>query len=144
MRSQIGAIERLVLDQRSRKADNDDAVFDNDRHGLSEGRIDQKIVTALLGSKIVAAYPAGSSHNTIYARDFDTAFGKALVGAGMSLPQSGTAFVSVKDGDKEHIVPAVEKLLESSRDAPTDEVLDDSTNEFIDGPGPGEAGGEES
>jgi two-component system cell cycle response regulator DivK len=39
---------------------------------------------------------------------------------------------------------AVEKLLESSRDAPTDEVLDDSTNEFIDGPGPGEAGGEES
>ena len=39
---------------------------------------------------------------------------------------------------------AVEKLLESSRDAPTDKVLDDSTNEFIDGPGPGEAGGEES
>ena len=39
---------------------------------------------------------------------------------------------------------AVEKLLESSRDAPTDKVLDDSTNEFIEGPGPGEAGGEES
>jgi two-component system cell cycle response regulator DivK len=39
---------------------------------------------------------------------------------------------------------AVEKLLESSRDAPTDKVLDDSTNEFIDGPGRGEAGGEES
>src|SRR5204862_233822 len=46
------------------------------------------------------------------ARDFDTAFGKALVGAGMNLPQSGTAFVSVKDGDKDHIVPAVEKLIE--------------------------------
>ena len=39
---------------------------------------------------------------------------------------------------------AVEKLLESSRDAPTDKVLDNYTNEFIDGPGPGEAGGEES
>jgi two-component system cell cycle response regulator DivK len=39
---------------------------------------------------------------------------------------------------------AVENLLESSRDAPTVMVLDDSTNEFFDGPGPGEAGGEES
>jgi hypothetical protein len=39
----------------------------------SEGRIDQKIVTTLVGSKIIAAYPAGSSHNTIYARAFDTA-----------------------------------------------------------------------
>ncbi len=39
----------------------------------------------------------------------------------------------------------VEELLATSRsDAPSDEVLDDSTNEFIDGPGPGEAGGEES
>jgi carbamoyl-phosphate synthase large subunit len=46
------------------------------------------------------------------AGDFDIAFAKALIGAGMALPQSGTAFVSVKDGDKDHIVPAVEKLLE--------------------------------
>jgi carbamoyl-phosphate synthase large subunit len=44
--------------------------------------------------------------------DFDIAFAKALLGAGMILPQSGTAFVSVKDADKDHIVPAVEKLLE--------------------------------
>jgi hypothetical protein len=36
-----------------------------------EGRIDQKIVTAQAGTKIIAAYPAGSSHNTIYARAFD-------------------------------------------------------------------------
>ena len=43
---------------------------------------------------------------------FDIAFAKALLGAGMVLPQGGTAFVSVKDSDKEHIVPAVEKLLE--------------------------------
>jgi carbamoyl-phosphate synthase large subunit len=46
------------------------------------------------------------------ARDFDIAFAKALIGAGMSLPQSGTAFVSVKDADKDNIVPAVEKLVE--------------------------------
>ncbi|MFL6842936.1 MAG: carbamoyl-phosphate synthase large subunit [Sphingomicrobium sp.] len=45
-------------------------------------------------------------------RDFDIAFAKALLGAGMVLPQSGTAFVSVKDADKDHIVPAVEKLVE--------------------------------
>jgi carbamoyl-phosphate synthase large subunit len=45
-------------------------------------------------------------------RDFDIAFAKGLLGAGMNLPQSGTAFVSVKDADKENIVPAVEKMLE--------------------------------
>jgi hypothetical protein len=37
----------------------------------SEGRIDQKIVTARAGRGIVASYPAGSSHNTIYARLFE-------------------------------------------------------------------------
>jgi carbamoyl-phosphate synthase large subunit len=46
------------------------------------------------------------------AADFDTAFAKALLGAGMTLPQSGTAFVSVKDADKDHIVPAIEKMVE--------------------------------
>ena len=46
------------------------------------------------------------------AREFDIAFAKALLGAGMVLPQAGTAFVSVKDGDKDNIVPAVEKLVE--------------------------------
>src|SRR3954452_14351390 len=45
-------------------------------------------------------------------RDFDLAFAKSLLGAGMILPQAGTAFVSVKDGDKDHIVAAVEKLVE--------------------------------
>jgi carbamoyl-phosphate synthase large subunit len=45
-------------------------------------------------------------------QDFDIAFAKALLGAGMALPQGGTAFVSVKDSDKDHIVPAVEKLVE--------------------------------
>jgi carbamoyl-phosphate synthase large subunit len=45
-------------------------------------------------------------------RDFDIAFSKAMLGSGMILPQSGTAFVSVKDADKDHIVPAVEKMIE--------------------------------
>jgi carbamoyl-phosphate synthase large subunit len=44
-------------------------------------------------------------------RDFDIAFAKSLIGAGMALPQGGTAFVSVKDADKDHIVPAVEKMV---------------------------------
>jgi carbamoyl-phosphate synthase large subunit len=46
------------------------------------------------------------------AGNFDVAFAKALIGAGMELPQGGTAFVSVKDADKDNIVPAVEKLVE--------------------------------
>ncbi|HEY6048050.1 MAG TPA: carbamoyl-phosphate synthase large subunit, partial [Sphingomicrobium sp.] len=45
-------------------------------------------------------------------KDFDIAFAKGLLGAGMQLPQGGTAFVSVKDADKDNIVPAVEKLVE--------------------------------
>jgi len=45
-------------------------------------------------------------------KDFDIAFAKALIGAGMALPDRGTAFVSVKDSDKDHIVPAVEKMIE--------------------------------
>src|SRR5947207_15793548 len=45
-------------------------------------------------------------------RDFDVAFAKGSLGAGMALPQDGTAFVSVKDADKDNIVPAVEKLVE--------------------------------
>ena len=35
-----------------------------------------------------------------------------MLGAGMVLPQGGTAFVSVKDADKDNILPAVEKLVE--------------------------------
>ena len=44
--------------------------------------------------------------------DFTTAFAKSQLGAGTVLPTEGTAFVSVKDGDKPHIVPAVKALLE--------------------------------
>ncbi|WP_137786204.1 carbamoyl-phosphate synthase large subunit [Sphingomonas sp. 3P27F8] len=45
------------------------------------------------------------------ARDFTTAFAKSQLGAGMVLPTSGAVFVSVKDGDKAHIVPAVRDLV---------------------------------
>jgi carbamoyl-phosphate synthase large subunit len=44
--------------------------------------------------------------------DFDAAFSKALIAGGIKLPKSGTVFVSVKDGDKPHIVPAVEAMAE--------------------------------
>jgi len=44
--------------------------------------------------------------------DFDAAFSKGLLGAGIKLPKEGTVFVSVKDGDKPHIVPAVEAMVE--------------------------------
>jgi carbamoyl-phosphate synthase large subunit len=45
-------------------------------------------------------------------RDFDIAFAKALLGAGMLLPQSGTVFISVKDADKDNILPAASKMAE--------------------------------
>ena len=45
-------------------------------------------------------------------RDFATAFLKSQMGAGDTLPEKGTLFVSVKDGDKAAIVPAVRGLLE--------------------------------
>ncbi|MDG6079583.1 carbamoyl-phosphate synthase large subunit [Erythrobacter litoralis] len=44
-------------------------------------------------------------------RDFPAAFLKSQLGAGMVLPREGTVFVSVKDSDKEVILPAVETVL---------------------------------
>ena len=44
-------------------------------------------------------------------RDFPAAFLKAQLGAGDRLPREGTLFVSVKDSDKEAIVPAVRTML---------------------------------
>ena len=46
------------------------------------------------------------------ADDFATAFAKSQLGAGTILPTTGTVFVSVKDGDKAHILPAVRALTE--------------------------------
>ncbi|WP_341859606.1 carbamoyl-phosphate synthase large subunit [Qipengyuania sp. GPGPB31] len=45
-------------------------------------------------------------------RGFAAAFLKSQLGAGMTPPQSGTLFVSVKDTDKPLIVPAVRTLLD--------------------------------
>ncbi|MDB5712739.1 MAG: carbamoyl-phosphate synthase large subunit [Sphingomonadales bacterium] len=44
--------------------------------------------------------------------DFATAFAKAQLGAGVTLPQSGRVFVSVKNTDKPIILPAVRQLSE--------------------------------
>ncbi len=43
--------------------------------------------------------------------DFATAFAKAQLGAGAVLPDAGNVFVSVKDGDKELVVPAMCDLI---------------------------------
>ncbi|MEM1053535.1 MAG: ATP-grasp domain-containing protein, partial [Pseudomonadota bacterium] len=43
---------------------------------------------------------------------FEPAFFKSQLGAGMALPQGGTAFVSVKNSDKVNILPAVKDLIE--------------------------------
>ena len=45
-------------------------------------------------------------------RDFALAFGKAQIGAGHALPMTGTAFVSMKDGDKERVVEPMRELVE--------------------------------
>ena len=44
--------------------------------------------------------------------DFDIAFAKSQLGSGVHLPKAGTVFVSVKDTDKDHIVPAAAKMVE--------------------------------
>lgn len=44
--------------------------------------------------------------------DFATAFYKSQLGAGVTLPDRGTVFVSVKDADKAAIAPAVAMLLQ--------------------------------
>ncbi len=41
---------------------------------------------------------------------FGEAYGKAMLGAGLTLPQKGTAFISVNDGDKGHAVILARKL----------------------------------
>ncbi len=43
--------------------------------------------------------------------DFGKAFAKAQLGAGVKLPTSGKIFVSIKDSDKEHVLPAIQKLV---------------------------------
>lgn len=45
------------------------------------------------------------------ARDFGGAFGRAHEAAGIKRPPPGTVFVSVRDGDKEHLLPIAQDIL---------------------------------
>ena len=45
-------------------------------------------------------------------RDFDIAFAKSQLGAGTGVPKSGSVFVSVREADKERILPTVRMLSE--------------------------------
>ncbi len=44
--------------------------------------------------------------------DFALAFAKSQLGAGVELPREGTVFVSVRDNDKERVLPAIKLLVE--------------------------------
>jgi len=44
--------------------------------------------------------------------DFALAFAKSQLGAGVDLPRSGTVFVSVRDEDKDGVLPAVKRLAD--------------------------------
>ena len=43
-------------------------------------------------------------------KSFAMAFAKSQLGAGTTLPTSGTAFISVREGDKQHMVPLAKRL----------------------------------
>jgi carbamoyl-phosphate synthase large subunit len=45
-------------------------------------------------------------------KSYDMAFAKSQLGAGMRVPLAGTVFISVKDADKQRILPAVKKLID--------------------------------
>ena len=46
------------------------------------------------------------------ARNYDMAFAKSQLGAGMRVPLAGTVFISVKDTDKVSILPAMRRLID--------------------------------
>jgi carbamoyl-phosphate synthase large subunit len=48
--------------------------------------------------------------------NFGRAFAKSQIGAGAKLPLSGTAFISVKESDKEYVVAPARQLLEMGFD----------------------------
>ena len=53
-------------------------------------------------------------------RTFELAFAKSQIGGGARLPRAGTVFVSVRDADKERILPPVKSVgaarLQGDRD----------------------------
>ncbi len=44
--------------------------------------------------------------------NYDMAFAKSQLGAGMRIPQTGTVFVSVKEADKTRVLPSIKKLAD--------------------------------
>jgi carbamoyl-phosphate synthase large subunit len=49
-------------------------------------------------------------------KDFATAFAKAQIGAGLTLPTKGTVFISVKEGDKPVVLEAARGLIDLGMD----------------------------
>jgi carbamoyl-phosphate synthase large subunit len=45
-------------------------------------------------------------------KTYDMAFAKSQLGAGMRVPLAGNVFISVKDADKQRILPAVKRLID--------------------------------
>ncbi len=45
-------------------------------------------------------------------KNYDMAFAKSQLGAGMRIPQAGAVFVSVKEADKTRVLPSIRKLAE--------------------------------
>jgi carbamoyl-phosphate synthase large subunit len=63
--------------------------------------------------------------------NFDIAFAKAQLGCGIILPDAGTVFVSVKETDKPHILPAARRMIELGFSL----VATDGTCAFLQGEG---------
>jgi carbamoyl-phosphate synthase large subunit len=64
-------------------------------------------------------------------RDFATAFAKAQLGAGTVLPSSGMLFVSVKDSDKDVVLPGVKLLAQLGFSV----IATDGTADYLEGHG---------
>jgi carbamoyl-phosphate synthase large subunit len=45
-------------------------------------------------------------------KGYDMAFAKSQLGAGMRIPKTGSVFVSVKDADKNTVLPAIKRLVD--------------------------------
>ncbi|UVI34503.1 carbamoyl-phosphate synthase large subunit [Brevibacterium spongiae] len=73
--------------------------------------VEGKIVDSILGPEMRSTGEVmGIDHN------FPTAFAKGLLGAGITLPTSGTVFVSVADRDKRAMVLPVKELVDMGFD----------------------------
>ncbi|MDY7010621.1 MAG: carbamoyl-phosphate synthase large subunit [Planctomycetota bacterium] len=60
--------------------------------------------------------------------DFGLAYAKSQIAAGTVLPKSGTVFVSIKDADKQNLLPTIRRLKAMGFDL----LATDGTSEFLD------------